>query len=148
MKTIAVGIDFTEVKDKVIATAVSLARAFDATLHLVHVCAPEPALVGYSGYTYPGIDQREHELQVEKEELRKIVDGLKAEGLAAHGYMKSDETEKGLIEFAQKHGADLLVIGTHSRSLIDRVLLGSVAEGVVRKCPVPVLVVPNSAPPD
>jgi nucleotide-binding universal stress UspA family protein len=147
MKTIAVGIDFTDVKDKVIEAAVSLARAFEGTLHLVHVCAPEPALVGYSGYTYPGIDEREHELQVEKEELRKIVDGLKAEGLAVHGYMKSDETEKGLIEFAEHRNAEVLVIGTHSRNLLSRVLLGSVAEGVVRKCPIPVLVVPNSEKP-
>jgi len=146
MKNIAVGIDFTEVKDKVVEAAVSLARAYGATLYLVHVCAPEPALVGYSGYTYPGIDEREHELQVEKEALRKIVDAIKAEGVDAHGFMKSDETEKGLIEFAANHRAELLVIGTHSRNLLSRVLLGSVAEGVVRRSPIPVLVVPNSPP--
>ena len=146
MKNIAVGIDFTEVKDKVIGAAVSLARAYGATLHLVHVCAPEPALVGYSGYTYPGIDERANELRMEKEQLRKVVDGIKESGVAAHGYMKSDETEKGLIEFAGKHEADVLVIGTHSRNLLSRVLLGSVAEGVVRKSPIPVLVVPNSPP--
>ena len=73
-----------------------------------------------------------------------VLDALKRRGVDAHGFMKSDETEKGLIEFAGNHHAELLVIGTHSRNLLSRVLLGSVAEGVVRRSPIPVLVVPNS----
>ena len=143
MKNIAVGIDFTDVKDAVIQAAADMAKALGATLHVVHVSSPEPALVGYSGYAYPGPDEREEELSGEKEKLREIVDDLKAKGIDALGYMKSDETVRGLIEFAEHRNASLIILGTHNRSVIGRVILGSVAEGVIRKSRIPTLVVPT-----
>jgi nucleotide-binding universal stress UspA family protein len=51
-------------------------------------------------------------------------------------------TASGIIECSKEFGADLIVIGTHSRSGLDRLLMGSVAEHVVRHSEVPVLVVP------
>lgn len=143
MKNIAVGIDFTDVKDSVIQAAADMAKALGATLHVVHVSSPEPALVGYAGYAYPGLDERENELTGEKEKLREIVDDLKARGVDALGYMKSDETVRGLIEFAEHREANLIILGTHNRSVIGRMILGSVAEGVIRKSRIPTLVVPT-----
>jgi nucleotide-binding universal stress UspA family protein len=54
-------------------------------------------------------------------------------------------TADGIINCSKEFGADLVVIGTHSRSGLDRLLMGSVAEHVVRHSVVPVLVVPFSS---
>ena len=56
--------------------------------------------------------------------------------------MKEEDTVKGLLDFAEHREADLIVMGTHGHNLVERIILGSVAEGVIRKSKVPVLVVP------
>ncbi len=142
MKNIAVGIDFSDAKEAVLKSASELAKALDATLHIIHVVAPEPSLVGFSGYAYPGPDERAEELAAEQDEMQKMIDALRADGIDAQGYMKTDETVGGLIGFAEHREASMIIIGTHSRNLLSRVLMGSVAEGVVRKSKLPVLVVP------
>lgn len=142
MKNIAVGIDFSNAMEAVLARASEMAKATGAKLHLVHIFAPEPVFVGYAAYTYPGVDAREEELANEKEKLRALVDRLEGEGVDAMAYMKEEQTVKGLIDFAEHRDADLLVMGTHGQNVVERILLGSVAEGVVRKTTLPVLVVP------
>ncbi|MEM8955520.1 MAG: universal stress protein [Verrucomicrobiota bacterium] len=142
MKNIAVGVDFSNATDAVLERATELARITGAKVHLVHIFAPEPAFVGYAVYTYPGVDARAEELSTEKEKLRNLVDQLEHEGIDTMAYMKEEQTVKGLIDFAEHREADLLVIGTHGHNVVERILLGSVAEGVVRKTSLPVLVVP------
>ncbi|HUF63397.1 MAG TPA: universal stress protein [Verrucomicrobiales bacterium] len=142
MKNIAVGIDHSDVTPRVLETAKELALATRATLHLVHIFAPEPAVVGYGAYAYPGVDEREEELKQEKLLLRNVVDDLKTAGVEASGFMKEAPIVKGLLEFADERGADLIVVGTHGHNILETVILGSVAEGVVRKSRLPVLVVP------
>jgi nucleotide-binding universal stress UspA family protein len=142
MKNLAVGIDFSDAKTPVIEAAIELAKPLGATLHLIHIISPVPSFVGYAEYAYPGIDEREAELEAEKKKVQGAVDDLHARGIDAHGYMKEMETVAGLIEFAKHHDADLLIVGSHSRNFLSRVLLGSTAEGVIRKSEIPVLVVP------
>jgi nucleotide-binding universal stress UspA family protein len=142
MKSIAVGVDFSDATSAVIDAASQLAKGMGAKLHLVHIYAPEPAFVGYAAYSYPGPDVMEQELAEEKDKLRKMVDELEEKEIDASAYMKEEETVKGLIEFAEHREADLLVMGTHGHNIVERIILGSVAEGVVRKTTIPVLVVP------
>jgi nucleotide-binding universal stress UspA family protein len=100
-------------------------------------------VVGYGAYAYPGVDEREEELQQEKRSLRALVDQLKDSGVEASGFMKEAPIVKGLLEFAAERGADLILVGTHGHNILESVLLGSVAEGVIRKSRLPVLVVPS-----
>jgi nucleotide-binding universal stress UspA family protein len=142
MKNIAVGVDFSDATNAVTEAASQLAKGMGAKLHLVHIYAPEPAFVGYAAYSYPGPDAMEQELAEEKDKLRKMVDEMEAQGIEASAYMKEEETVKGLIEFGEHRDADLLVMGTHGHNIVERIILGSVAVGVVRKTTIPVLVVP------
>jgi nucleotide-binding universal stress UspA family protein len=142
MKHIAVGIDFSDAREPVLKTSAKLAAALGARLHVFHVIAPEPAFVGYTAYAYPGVDQREEELAAEKVELQGMIDRLRTAGIDAHGYMKPGETVESLLEFARARDAEMIVVGTHSRNLLSRLLLGSTAEGVVRHSKIPVVVVP------
>lgn len=142
MKNIAVGIDFSDLAELVLERAAELASALDAHLHLVHIYASEPDFVGYAEYAYPGEDEREEELREEKNKIRGLIDDLKKKGIEASGYMREGDTVHGLLEFAAKREASMLVIGTHGRGLVERLLLGSVAEGIIRHATLPVVVVP------
>ncbi len=143
MKNIAVGIDFSDVAEPVLKRAAELAKALDAHLHLVHIYAPEPDFVGYAEYAYPGEDERDEELREEKKKIREWIDELKKEGVEASGYMREGDTAQGLLEFAKKREANMLVIGTHGRGFVERMLLGSVAEAIIRHATLPVVVVPS-----
>lgn len=143
MKNIAVGIDFSDLAEPVLEHAAELAKALGAHLHLVHIYAPEPDFVGYAEYAYPGVDEREEELREEKNKIREWIDDLKSKGIDASGYMREGDTVHGLLEFVEKREASMLVIGTHGRGIVERLLLGSVAEGIIRHATLPVVVVPS-----
>ena len=112
-------------------------------MYLVHIYAPEPDFVGYAEYAYPGVDEREEELREEKNKIREWIDALKDRGVDASGYMREGDTVLGLLEFAEKREVNMLVIGTHGRGIVERLLLGSVAEGIIRHATLPVVVVPR-----
>ncbi|MFD2145119.1 universal stress protein [Mucilaginibacter antarcticus] len=63
-------------------------------------------------------------------------------GLEVINYSEFGDTADGIIECSKQFGADMIVVGTHSRSGFDRLLMGSIAETVVRQSEIPVLVVP------
>ena len=73
--------------------------------------------------------------------LDRAVDRAKARGISAQSVVLEGSPVETLLEFAQSESADLIAIGTHGRRGIRRLLFGSVAEGVTRSSPVPVLVV-------
>ncbi len=143
MKNIAVGIDFSNSAGPVLDRAAELALALGAHLHLVHIYAPEPDFVGYAEYAYPGVDEREQELREEKNQIRNLIDDLKKRGITASGFMREGDTVHALLEFTEKREASMLVIGTHGRGFVERLLLGSVAEGIIRHATLPVVVVPS-----
>lgn len=142
MKNLAVGIDFTPAREPVLECASGLAYALHAKLHVAHIVAPEPAFVGYTEYTYPGIDERREELEQEKDQLQAVVDRLLAESIDARGYMQVGPTAQGLIDFATEHEAEMIIVGTHGRNPLTRILLGTTAEGLLRQSEIPILLVP------
>lgn len=62
-------------------------------------------------------------------------------GISVDTDVVTGKVERAIVEYATEHDSDLIVLGSHGRSGISRVLLGSVAENVVRRSPVPVTVV-------
>src|SRR5690606_14472142 len=75
-------------------------------------------------------------------ELRTFVEGLSADVSDAETQVATGEPTEALVTEAKQWGADLLVLGTEGRSGLPRLLIGSVAEFVVKRAPCDVLVVP------
>ncbi|HEV8247699.1 MAG TPA: universal stress protein [Polyangiaceae bacterium] len=142
MKRILVPVDFSECSDNAFARAVELAKAFGATIDVLHVweapkfLPPELLIAG------PGPQQTLAELSKTRAEaelgefLNRVVPLGMSVGLA-HAEEGSAATK--IVEAASAGGYDLLVVGTHGRTGVERVLLGSVAERVVRHAKIPVL---------
>jgi nucleotide-binding universal stress UspA family protein len=134
-------VDLSAASEDVLAAAVVMAHAFQATVDVLHVREPyahpttggEIAVPGGKGVAIFVDDG-----------LAQISERLKAEGLVYSMNNLDGSPASVIIEHADQVHADLIVVGTHGRTGAIHLLLGSVAERVVQKAHRPVLVVPAS----
>ena len=136
-KNILVPTDFSEHATCALDYAVALAHKLDATIHLLNAMSLQFA-------EYPIVvttDMIDGIMQSNQKELEKLI--AARVGQASFGPPMFDVGDARLVieEAAIKLGADLIVMGTHGRRGLKRVLLGSVAESLVRTAPCPVLLV-------
>jgi universal stress protein A len=139
---ILVPIDFSAPSDAALEYARTVARRFGASLHLLHV-ADDPYRALYSAEVYvPEMEGLRDEI------LGDATDRLK-DRLQSSDIRELDATAEAIIgtpagsivEYAGAHDIDLIVMGTHGRGGMSHLLMGSVAERVVRTAPCPVLTV-------
>lgn len=111
-----------------------------ATFHVLHVIDPVEA--GYTATaTVPGYTEEWYEQARERadelfDDARDRVDDSSIETATEVG-----RPSRVIVEYAEEHGVDQIVMGSHGRSGVTRILLGSVAEAVVRRSPVPVTII-------
>jgi len=144
MKKILAAIDFSDITTQVIEQAESLARAFSAHLSLIHVAAPDPDFVGLDAGPQVVRDDRARELRTERQALQQMAERLQGRGIQADAHLVEGPTVQTIIEQADHLHADLLILGSHGHGAWYRALVGSVAEGVLRKATCPLLVIPVS----
>jgi nucleotide-binding universal stress UspA family protein len=142
VRKLLAAIDYSDITPEVVRKAAGLADALDAKLEILHIVAPEPAFVGYEAYAYPGRDQRAEELKSEKKLLTETVEGVRELGIDASGYMKESPVARGILEFADEHEIELIVLGTHGKGAVKRALLGSVSHEILHKTKIPILFIP------
>lgn len=134
-----VPIDFSDQQPRLLAHARELALAYGMTLTLLHVVEVEslPDVYGvYADPPAPGVlaDRTETVLDERAETLRE-------HGVDVQVEVRSGHAATEVLDTADEMDADLLAIATHGRSGVERMLLGSVAEIVIRRAPCPVFVV-------
>jgi nucleotide-binding universal stress UspA family protein len=142
IKKILVPTDFSEFGEQALLYGCELAKKFDAELHLLNVVQdavamfPEPNMMGTSMNDL--VSDMQHLAQKQLEEMPGLpgTEDLKVvrETCIGPAFLE-------IVRYAKKSDINLIVIGTHGRSGIKHMLLGSVAEKVVRKAPCPVLTV-------
>ena len=143
IRSILVPTDFSECGNYALSWAASIARTFKASIICVHVIEPIVPTVGYSGMSEPlPIADISEQLEDSAErELPKLAEceecaGLDVEELIVHGEAASE-----IVQVAKDRNVDLIVVSSHGRTGLGRILFGSTAEAVVRHAPCPVLVV-------
>ena len=131
--------DFSDTAEAAWVVARDLAAVHRAELTLVHVF---PDLPPSPDVAVPSVIQvwEEQQRWVNDELARRVADAT-AQGLLGRAVLKHGPAADGLVEAVTEAHGDLLVVGTHGRTGLERVLLGSVAEAVVRKAPCAVLTV-------
>lgn len=143
-KTIVFPTDFSESSDAALGYASALAAESGALLYLVHVGEDSHAYVaGYGaiGYTPDLVDRVARENQALLTKIKPTVPHVRHE----HKYL-TGVPDQEILAFAEQVKADLIVIGSHGRTGISRLLLGSVAEAVVRRASCPVLTIKQPLP--
>ena len=144
-KTILVPHDFGTGSDHALAYAVDLAKALGAEVTVMH--AFEIPMVGFPDGTLVATPELVTRiLEGVNVGLKKAVELHLAAGVTMHSLVKQGPTWQSITEAASERQIDLIVMGSHGRHGLPRVLLGSVAEKVVRMahCPVLTLHPPDS----
>jgi nucleotide-binding universal stress UspA family protein len=141
IETMLVPTDFSEESQKAIAYARALLNHFPATVHLVYVhdidfAYAVPALMGSA----PLLSSEDVERHLRKD-LDKLAKKLELPGSVAERHVRTGRAYREICGLASEIGAELIVIATHGRTGLKRLMLGSTAERVVQHAPCPVLVV-------
>lgn len=135
-KKIVFPTDFSHCSDAALTYATVFARALDGTLLIVH--AEEPAVAYGGGEMYYGLLEPDHtELQRMLAEIKPADASVPFEHRLLSGV---GDPATQIVQFAEKEAADLIVLGTHGRTGLKRVFMGSIAEAIIRRAPCPVLV--------
>ena len=140
-------IDFSDCSRRAVDHAIAIARWYGSTVTALHVFSPAPVAAYGSG---PVIFEPMVLTAVDRDQLladtKAFIESEKAPGVPLDAVVREGQAAAEILNQAASMNADLLVIGTHGRSGFERLLLGSVAERVLRKASCPVLTVPKRLP--
>ena len=151
LNRILVPVDFSACSRAALDYAAFVARPFHASIDVLHVWEP-PRPLWWEG-VYP-IDSGETQRLVAFEsseagrEMKAFLRHLEEdEGLCTRGRLESGDPYRTILAVARDDRYDLLVMGTHGRTGMSHLILGSLAEAVVRRAPCPVVTVRTTDPP-
>lgn len=149
-KHLVVAVDGSETSLNALAHATELATVNDAHLTLVHVANPAeymalaPEFLQHDSYEAAAVAQGNEVLEAAEAAARgKGVDNIVKHLLVANKGAR--EMAQELVDYADSNGADLLVLGTHGRTGLMHLLMGSFAETVMRQSHLPLLVIRSKA---
>lgn len=137
-------VDFSDYSRLALDHAIALARWYGSTITVLHVFSPVPVVASAPG---PVVFEPMVLTPMDRDRLladtRAFIEAERAPGVTTEAVLREGSTAAEILDQATSMNADLLVIGTHGRSGFERLLLGSVAERVLRKASCPVLTVPK-----
>jgi nucleotide-binding universal stress UspA family protein len=145
---ILIPVDGSENAFRAAKSAISMAKKYGSELYLIHVSSLNQnlQLLGMYGAPYP--DTIADRIEAAKLEAHPWFERIRKEAEDADVQVKGQEVIEGplsivgeIITYAEKNNVDLIIIGSRGRTGFKRLLLGSVASGVVTYAPCPVLVV-------
>ena len=148
-KQILVPVDGSDTSAIGLNTAIELAVDQKATLHILHVVDETVLTQSVVAGGYLSEDVLKAFVDGGQKVLDAAIDRAKARGVTAHGILVEDITETVadvIVTEAHKASADLIILGTHGRRGMRRLVMGSEAEGVVRLTTVPVMLVRQQDP--
>ena len=149
MKKILIAVDYNPVSEKVAEQGYELAKNLNAEVCLIHVLddvgfygAQYPTFMGYDGYSGmgPDLDVAMEMRNIAEEFLDKARTHLNDSQVKIH--LAEGDTAKTIMAYGEEWGANILVLGTHSHSVLEKLLMGTVAEKILEKTKIPVYLVP------
>jgi nucleotide-binding universal stress UspA family protein len=142
---ILVPTDFSDASNAAKVYATALADAFGATLHALHVI-PDPLSLGWgvdAAYLPQLLDRTQRQVQ---ERLDALLTPEERSRCHAQFAVEAGPPATRIVEYANKHRVDLIVMGTHGRGAVERMWVGSVTEGVLQRAQCPVVSVREPRP--
>ncbi len=135
-------IDFSPASARALAKAIEFARASKAEVIVAHVLAPVVPIVG-DGYVPPAAytELENAARRAGQRRLDAVLARVKKAGVKVTSLLVDGLPADQIARLAKKRRADLIIMGTHGRSGLSRVLLGSVAQRVLALAPCPVLTI-------
>ncbi len=140
VKNVLFATDFSPTSEAALPYASAICRRFGSTLHAVHVLSDARLVIMAGGIDYVSLGTIYDDTHAEvKQKLDQMCDRL--EGIPHRSYVRHGQVWKSLADIIRNNDIDLIVVGTHGRTGLGKLLLGSVAESILRHAPCPVLTV-------
>lgn len=140
VKNVLFATDFSATAEAALPYATAICRRFGATLHAVHVISDASLLVMTGGVDYVSMDTLYDDARAEaKQKLEQLA--VHFEGVSHRNYVRHGQVWKNLAGIIEENAVDLIVVGTHGRGVLGKLLLGSIAEDILRHASCPVLTV-------
>lgn len=151
MKTVLIALDYDPSAEIIAQTGFDIAKAMQAKIILLHVVA-DPGyytdiayspIMGFNGFIYPGIDEMlEKELLKDSNEyLERTKEHLGDTGIET--LVVEGDFVESIVDKSKELHADLIVIGTHSRRGLDKMMSANTVEKLLNRLKIPMLVIPN-----
>jgi nucleotide-binding universal stress UspA family protein len=133
-------VDLSEVSPKIVPYVKEMAVKFDAEVHLLFVAR---ILQHFTSIYVPHPSVNKFEAEIVKGAEKKLQEFTDEyfKGVRCKAKVVTGDAAEEILDYVQSEGIDLIIMGTHGRKGIERIVFGSVAERVVKKSPVPVLTV-------
>jgi nucleotide-binding universal stress UspA family protein len=140
VKNVLFATDFSATSEAAMPYATAICRHFGSTLHAVHVLSEAGLLLMSGGVDYVSMGTIYEDAHTEaREKLERMAECF--EGIPHHSHVRHGQVWKSLASIIEEDEIDLIVVGTHGRTGLGKLLLGSVAEDILRHAPCPVLTV-------
>jgi nucleotide-binding universal stress UspA family protein len=148
-KNILIALDGSELAERVVPVAQSIAEKFGATVTLLRATTSLEEVIASTAAIEPGIATMptdpmpivEAERQESQTYLESIAQRLRARGLTVNCEVPEGNASSAILDAARRLGVDLIAMTTHGRTGLTRILFGSVAEAVLRHAPCPILLI-------
>ena len=142
MAVIILPVDFGKTTDKLVEGAVKFAKETNGKICLIHIV---PMDIGFSvgdlGMQYIP-EMEENEIKQELLEINALEQRIIAQGVDCEHLLKQGIAKEMILEYAKEKKADYIVMGSHGRSGLYDVFIGSLTKELTRLSPIPVLVIP------
>jgi nucleotide-binding universal stress UspA family protein len=153
MKKILIALDYNPTAQHILEAGYELARSMGAEVIMMHVVADYTyyssldysPILGFDQFSNLGAMQLDSVTQLENA-ANEYLEHLKAQfgNPSIKTLIKDGDAGEGIVEASDNLGVDVVVLGSHSRRGLDKILMGSVAEKVLRKSKIPLYIIPVS----
>ncbi|MDN3606812.1 universal stress protein [Kaistella yonginensis] len=142
MINIILPVDFSEATDKLLEGALKFAKETNGKICLIHVAPSDIGFaIGDMGFQYfPEVEQ--NEIKQELAQLNSLEQRIIAQGVDCEHLLKQGVAGDIILEYAKIKNAGYIVMGSHGRSNMYDVFVGSLTKELTRRSPIPVLVIP------
>ena len=142
MINIILPVDFSEATDKLLEGALKFAKETNGKICLIHVAPSDIGFaIGDMGFQYfPEVEQ--NEIKQELAQLNSLEQRIIAQGVDCEHLLKQGIAGDIILEYAKIKNAGYIVMGSHGRSNMYDVFVGSLTKELTRRSPIPVLVIP------
>ncbi len=149
MKKVLIAVDYNPSSQEVAEKGYQLAKLMGAEVCLIHVMSEVahydmqyPTFMGYAGYDVGAVDiNMINEMQkVTEEYLNSVASHLDDPNVTTH--LTEGDAGRAILEYAEEWNANVIVMGTHSHSALEKLLMGTVASLVIEKTKIPVYLIP------
>jgi nucleotide-binding universal stress UspA family protein len=140
--TVIVGVDGSDQSIRAANVAAAVAQVHGARLHVVTVVRPPEGWWGVVGSPPPADALSRSMVDAQRTVLDRTLDRLDSEGIEVTSAEEIGDPASALVDLAERMKCDLLVVGRRGAGMVERLILGSVADRVAHDSPCPVLIVP------